>query len=117
MSEAEKRAAEWLKKGARMLSESCPHCSSPLFDWKGEIWCPSCGKPVITTEERKLVAEIEEESVLQRIRETIISRLYLLEKELKSERDLRRLQEASSALYLLLSCLEIMERIKSSKEN
>lgn len=36
--------AEYLLKGARMLSRCCPACGSPLFDWKGETRCVVCAE-------------------------------------------------------------------------
>ena len=34
--------AEYLLKGARMLSRCCPDCGSPLFEVKGETRCVVC---------------------------------------------------------------------------
>ncbi|RLI09585.1 hypothetical protein DRO33_06535 [Candidatus Bathyarchaeota archaeon] len=111
MSEAERRAAEWLKEGARMLPEACPECGSPLFDRKGEIWCPKCNKPVIGLPERILTAAVEEESVLQRLRETIISKLYGLEKRLRMSRQAEEVASVSHAIYILLSALELVKKL------
>jgi UPF0148 protein len=36
--------AEYLLKGARMLSRCCPTCGSPLFDLKGETRCVVCAE-------------------------------------------------------------------------
>ena len=42
-----KEMGELLRKGARMMSEACPECGTPLFRFKGgEIVCPSCNRPV-----------------------------------------------------------------------
>ncbi|HDM26968.1 MAG TPA: hypothetical protein ENG27_01475, partial [Candidatus Bathyarchaeota archaeon] len=45
MGRAERRAADWLKRGGRMLSSTCPNCGSPLFEIGGEVWCPRCNQP------------------------------------------------------------------------
>jgi UPF0148 protein len=37
--------AEYLLKGARMLSRGCPTCGSPLFEVKGETRCVVCTEP------------------------------------------------------------------------
>jgi UPF0148 protein len=37
--------AEYLLKGARMLSRCCPTCGSPLFEVKGETRCVVCAEP------------------------------------------------------------------------
>ena len=34
--------AEYLLKGAKMLSRACPVCDSPLFEHKGETFCVVC---------------------------------------------------------------------------
>ncbi len=34
--------AEYLLKGAKMLSKACPDCGSPLFEVKGERQCVVC---------------------------------------------------------------------------
>ena len=111
MGEVERRAAEWLKKGARMLSESCPECGSPLFDRKGEIWCPVCNKPVVGLVERLLTVSIEEESVLQRLRETVIARLHALERKLRSSKDIGEMNTIAHGIYILLASLELIRKL------
>ncbi len=111
MSEAERRAADWLKEGARMLPEACPTCGSPLFDRKGEIWCPRCNKPVVGFPERLLAASVEEESVLQRLRETIIARLHGLERKLRACRDVQELSAVAHGIYVLLASLELVRKL------
>ena len=34
--------AEYLLKGGKMLAKTCPDCSSPLFEYKGETFCTVC---------------------------------------------------------------------------
>jgi len=108
---AERRAAEWRKEGARMLPEACPECGSPLFDRKGEIWCPRCNKPIIGLPERLLTVSVEEESVLQRLRETIISRLQGLEKRLRASRQAEEIGAISYAIHVLLSSLKLIREL------
>ena len=115
MGDAERRAAEWLKEGARMLSETCPECGSPLFDRRGEIWCPKCDRPVISLANRMLTASVEEEAVLQRLRETLISRLYALEKRLRAARDVEELGSIANATYILLASLELVRKLMAER--
>lgn len=42
-----RRMADALRSGAKMLSEQCPVCGSPLFQVKGELWCLKCNKRVV----------------------------------------------------------------------
>jgi len=111
VGEAERRAAEWLKEGARMLPETCPECGSPLFDRRGEIWCPKCDRPVIGLADRMLTASIEEEAVLQRLRETLISRLHALERRLRAARDVGELASVANATYILLASLDLVRKL------
>ena len=34
--------AEYLLKGGKMLSKTCPSCGCPLFEYKGETFCVIC---------------------------------------------------------------------------
>ena len=116
MSEAERRAADWLKEGARMLSEACPECGSPLFDRRGEIWCPKCNKPVISFPERLLTVSVEEESVLQRLRETLVARLAALEKRLRASKSLKEMSLIAHNIYILLASLELVRKLMRDSE-
>lgn len=111
MGEAERRAAEWLREGARMLPEACPECGSPLFDRKGEIWCPKCNRPVVGLVERLLAASVEEEATLQRLRETLIAKLQGLERKLRSAKGVEELASTGQAIYILLASLELIGRL------
>jgi UPF0148 protein len=46
--------AEYLLKGAKMLSRGCPTCGSPLFEIKGETRCVVCAE---TGQEQKPAEE------------------------------------------------------------
>jgi len=116
LGEAERRAADWLREGARMLSEACPDCGSPLFDRRGEIWCPKCNKPVVGLVERLLVASVEEEATLQRLRETLIAKLQGLEKRLRSAKSTEELTATAQAIYVLLASLELVGKLMRGEE-
>ncbi|MCK4269102.1 MAG: hypothetical protein KAW93_01335, partial [Methanogenium sp.] len=36
--------AEYLLKGGKMLSKTCPECGAPLFEVKGETKCVVCAE-------------------------------------------------------------------------
>lgn len=42
--------AEYLLKGGKMLSKTCPVCHSPLFEYKGETICVVCREEKNTPE-------------------------------------------------------------------
>jgi UPF0148 protein len=55
--------AEYLLKGARMLSRCCPTCGSPLFDLKGETRCVVCAE---TRHEQVPPQEIDQQKEIVR---------------------------------------------------
>lgn len=38
-----------LKEGAKLLGCTCPNCGAKIFEFKGETFCPSCGRIVEVT--------------------------------------------------------------------
>jgi len=42
-------ASTLLKEGAKTLGCTCPNCGAKIFDFKGETFCPSCGRIVEIT--------------------------------------------------------------------
>jgi UPF0148 protein len=45
--------AEYLLKGGKMLSKTCPSCGCPLFDYKGETLCVVCSEEQAGLKEKK----------------------------------------------------------------
>jgi UPF0148 protein len=45
--------AEYLLKGGKMLSKTCPACGCPLFEFKGETLCVVCREEQAGTKEGK----------------------------------------------------------------
>jgi UPF0148 protein len=46
--------AEYLLKGGKMLAKTCPDCSSPLFEIKGETICVVCREEENEIQEQKI---------------------------------------------------------------
>lgn len=42
MKKEDEIMAEYLLKGGKMLSKTCPSCGCPLFEYKGETFCVVC---------------------------------------------------------------------------
>ena len=107
-----KYMAELLKTGAKMLSESCPKCSSPLFKVKNEIFCAKCKKAVVklksTGEESKLVCS----SVLESVEQTILKKIQEIESLIKLEKELDKLEILKNTLSNWLDTLEKINKIK-----
>ncbi len=107
--------AKWLKEGARLLRELCPECGSPLFDRRGEIWCPRCNKRLFTVEERFIASRMSQTAILARIEETINNTLMRVENALKGEREPTRLRELCWSMFLLLRNLEVIRRLRKGR--
>ncbi len=107
-----KYMAELLKSGAKMLSESCPQCSSPLFRVKDEIFCAKCKKSVVkskpTDEENKLVYS----SVLEGVEQTILKKIQEIESLIKLEKEFDKLKILENMLSNWLDALEKINKIK-----
>ncbi len=58
-----KRGASILLKGGRMLSKSCPYCSSPLFEIDGKVICVNCEKEFVLVNSKRELKEITERDV------------------------------------------------------
>jgi len=112
MSSEVKHMAELLKSGARMLSDACPQCSSPLFQIKDEIFCAKCNKPVIklkpTEEESKLVGA----RVLEMVEQTILMKIQETDALIKVEKERDELFDLGNLLSNWLTALEKIRKLK-----
>jgi UPF0148 protein len=54
--------AEYLLKGGKMLAKSCPDCSSPLFEYKGETFCVVCREDQMDQQKNENLKIAEEKS-------------------------------------------------------
>ena len=109
-----KHMADQLKSGAKMLSEACPQCNSPLFSLKDEIFCAKCNKPVIklkpTEEESKLI----DSTVLDMVEQTILKKIQEIDSLIKIEKRNDRLIVLEEALS---RWLEVLEKVRKLKKN
>jgi len=104
-----KEMAELLRKGASMLSESCPECGTPLFRLKsGEVTCPSCNRPV-----RMVKGDATKDEVAQQggLEATIRKKMGEVQAELENEKDHAKMREITSTLMALLDALEKVKRL------
>jgi UPF0148 protein len=99
-----KNMAELLRKGAKMLGDSCPECSTPLFQLKsGEIICPICQRPVIYVEKDQDVEEAAQQSSLET---TLSKKINEVQNMLEKEKDIHKIKELSETLMILLKTKE-----------
>ena len=108
-----KEMAEMLRRGAKMLSITCPECSSPLFQMKsGEIYCPHCKREVKIVEEGRDVNRVTLAASLER---TLISKLNLIQKQLESEEDPLKIKELSDTVVSILNAIKQINAEESPK--
>jgi UPF0148 protein len=106
-----KKTAELLRRGASLLSQSCPQCGSPLLKIKDEIYCPSCGKKVVIVKEGEPIPSNVEGGALSDLSSVLHTKLRETVESIKNETDPSRLQELLRIIVGILDALERLKRI------
>ena len=104
-----KEMGELLRKGARMMSEACPECGTPLFRLKGgEIVCPSCNRPV-----KMVKGDETQESLAQQgsLEATLRKKITEVQTMMEGERDPAAIRELTDTLMALLGALERVKKL------
>ncbi|MCW4012478.1 MAG: hypothetical protein NWF07_05730 [Candidatus Bathyarchaeota archaeon] len=104
-----KQMAELLRKGATMLSESCPECNTPLFKLQdGSLVCPMCNKPVVVVS-----ADADTEVMAQQgsIDQTLLSKVKEIQGMLETEKDPAKINVLLETLMKLLDARERVRKI------
>ncbi len=102
-----KQMAELLRKGATMLSETCPECNTPLFKLQdGSLVCPMCNKPVVVVS-----ANADTEGMAQQgsIDQTLMNKIKEIQGMLEQEKDPTRI---NTLLETLMKLLDTRERVR-----
>ena len=102
-----KNMGELLRKGATMLSESCPECNTPLFRLKdGSLICPMCNKPVVI-----VPANADTEGMAQQgsIDETLLNKVKQIQGKLEGETEPEKI---NALLETLMKLLDARERVR-----
>ena len=102
-----KNMGELLRKGATMLSESCPECNTPLFRLKdGSLICPMCNKPVVI-----VPADADTEGMAQQrsIDETLLNKVKEIQGKLEVETEPDKI---NTLLETLMKLLDARERVR-----
>lgn len=66
------KLAEALKRGWKMLSETCPKCGSPLFQAGGEVVCAVCGTKYVLVSSDEEAAEARAMYSLMALRDALV---------------------------------------------
>jgi UPF0148 protein len=91
---------ELLRNGAKMLSDSCPECNTPIFQLKnGSLLCPMCDKQVIVVS-----AEVDTEVIKQqkKIEETLNKKIQQIQEQLEEEMDPEKINTLLETLSKLI---------------
>ena len=106
-----KEMAELLRKGATMLSQTCPQCKVPLFKLRdGTIICPVCKRKVVFMKENGTIDE-SITLVIEKLRGTLLTKLVKIVDELEQTDELDKI------LKLLEAAENIFKLMKRIKEN
>ena len=84
-----KNMGELLRKGAKMLSQSCPECNTPIFQLTdGSLYCAMCEKPVMY-----VPADTDTEAMEQqnRLEETLSKKIKQVQDKIEEEMDPEKL--------------------------
>ncbi|KXB00620.1 hypothetical protein AKJ42_00145 [candidate division MSBL1 archaeon SCGC-AAA261C02] len=109
--------ASVLLAGGKMLSQHCPKCKTPLFEYEEKIICPVCGGEVVeeetTPKERdsgsgEVVAKAEGKPATE-LKRIAQNKLAQLEDKLEDENDPEKVNEILKAIK---STLDVLERLK-----
>ncbi len=106
-----KKMADMLRRGASLLSQSCPQCGSPLFKIKDEIYCPTCEKKVVIVKEGEPIPQKVEGLMVSDLSSVLYDKLRETVESIKNESDPSRLQELLRVIVGILDALERFRRI------
>ncbi|MFQ6080082.1 MAG: Sjogren's syndrome/scleroderma autoantigen 1 family protein [Candidatus Bathyarchaeia archaeon] len=116
MSEESKRLqsmTDLLRQGATLTELPCPACSSPLFKLRGgNLWCAQCQKRVIVVKEGESPTRATRSMLLTSLESTLLMKIQEVERRIREEADLEKLQGLGGLLSTLLESLERIRKIK-----
>ena len=102
-----KQMADLLRKGATMLSETCPECNTPLFKLQdGSLVCSMCNKPVLVVPpDADTVAIAQQGSIDQ----TLMKKIKEVQGMLELETDLSKI---NVLLETLMKLIDTRQRVR-----
>ena len=104
-----KKIGELLRQGARMLSDACPECGTPLFQLSsGEVICPMCNRPVRFL---KGDADPQAEAHRERLEGSLRRKIDEVQKRLDETDDPGLMVELTDTLMKLMEALERAKKL------
>ena len=114
-----KRMADLLRQGATLTDLSCPVCASPLFRIKdGTLWCEQDQKKVIIVKEGEqppVQAAPQANAAYDKLETTLLTKVQGIQEKIEKTEDIEEIQKLSTALSELLSSLEKIRHMKTTK--
>jgi len=101
-----KRMVDALRSGAKMLSEQCPICKSPLFEIDGQLWCLKSNKRVIKVRGDEEVSEALTTYTLSQTHEILAAKIEEVTLQLSRAIDVEEIRKHAETLSMLLKTLE-----------
>ena len=111
-----RRMSDALRSGARMLSEVCPICSSPIFQVGDELWCLKCERRVVKVKEETEALAASTPYVLTRLEGVIASKIDELASLLSKTVDPAEVVTLTQAIDRLLETLAKSRRISEESQ-
>lgn len=104
-----KKMGELLRQGARMLSDTCPECGTPLFQLSnGEIICSMCNRPVRYV---KGDTDLQSEAHKERLEESLRRKIDEVQKLLDEADDPTKMVELTDTLMKLIEALDRAKKL------
>ncbi len=106
-----KKMGELLRQGARMLSDACPECGTPLFQLSGgEVICPMCNRPVRYVKDD---ADVQSMTHRGRLAESLRKKIDEVQRRLDEEDDPSAMVELTDTLMKLMDALDKANKMKA----
>ncbi len=99
------RLSDYLRKGAKLTSETCPICGTLLVEISGKLYCVKCEREVIFASSKDEYVELSSKLTLTQLKEVLIKRIDDIRKQLVE------VPNDSSSLEILDKYLSILEKI------
>ena len=104
-----KKMGELLRQGARMLSDACPECGTPLFQLRnGDTICPMCNRPVRYVEGD---ADTQAEAHKERLEESLRKKIDEVQTRLEEADDPVLIGELTDTLMKLMDALDRTKKL------
>ncbi len=105
--DAFKKASEYMRKGAKLTSETCPICGFLLLKIDEKRYCPHCEREVIVAETREEYMKASAQLTLNHLKEVLVDRIGILTGEMEAS------PGDSSLMGLLNDYLTLLEKVEA----